>query len=95
MASMDERKLLLRFLLKRLRETKTELYAFRSALANFSPEDREGVYQLQRFYREASEIQAIAEKEFQPFYELIEQHPEESQTLVALLEKWSPTGEPN
>lgn len=93
--SMDEQKLLLRFLLKRLRETKTEVYLYRAALANFSPETQAEVSRLRDYHRESGEIPARAEKEFHPFDELIEQYPEESRLLLALLEKHNPEGKPN
>ena len=92
---MDERKLLLRFLLKKLRETRTDLYAYRMAIANFTPESVAEVHRFQEVYRMSDELQARVEREFHTFDELIERSPEESQMLLAVLEKWNPEGDPN
>ncbi len=92
---MDERILLLRFLLKRLCETKTEVNVYRAVFLNFPKEVQAEILRLQKFYREEGSIRQRTEMEFQPFDELIAQYPQESAGLQALLEKWNPEGDPN
>jgi len=92
---MDERILLIRFLLKRLCETKTEVYVSRAVFLNFPTDVQPEILRLQKFYREEGTIRQRTEMEFQPFYELIEQFPQESAALRTLLEKWNPEGDPN
>ncbi len=92
---MDEQILLIRFLLKRLCETKTEVYVSRAVFLNFPTDVQPEILRLQKFYREEGTIRQRTEMEFQPFYELIEQFPQESAALQTLLEKWNPEGEPN
>jgi hypothetical protein len=91
----DERTLLLRFLLKKLRETKHELNVHRAVFMNFTDEVQAEILRLQEFYREAEPIRQSTEMEFQPFDELIEQFPQDSERLRAMLAKWNPKGDPN
>jgi hypothetical protein len=92
---MDERILLLRFLLKRLRETKLEVNLYRAVFMNLTDEMQAQSLHLQRFYREEGTIRQSTEREFQPFDELIEQFPQDSEGLRVLLERWNPQGDPN
>jgi hypothetical protein len=92
---MDERILLLRFLLLRLRETKLEVNLHRAVIANLNDEMRPQAFRLLEFYREEGTIRRNTETEFRPFDELIEQFPQDSKALRTLLEKWNPQGDPN
>ena len=93
----NQKKELLRFLLKQLRGTTQELFAHQAVFMNLSPAVRASHEELLEHYRHEIPIQQKVEKEFLPFDELIEQSPQDflDQKLAELLKNYKPVGKPN
>jgi DNA-binding transcriptional MerR regulator len=92
-----EQKSLFRFMLKRMREYHHEMVAHRALVIHLKELGVPGVDDLLKKYRQAEEIQAVTNKVFSDFDELIEQLDEaaQGQALRKLLEQYKPDGEPN
>jgi hypothetical protein len=95
--TIEEQKRLLRFLLKRLRWYHHELNLYRAAFMNLSDPARVQLEQMREHYRHSSEIQAVTEKEFSFFDELVEQLDEDQlqKAVRELLGDYKGDGEPN
>jgi hypothetical protein len=69
----EQIKSLLRFLVRRLRESKHEINVYRAVVMNLPNAFQEKVAELQTHYRASEEIEGIAKRDVAGFDELIEQ----------------------
>jgi hypothetical protein len=69
----EQIKSLLRFLVRRLRESKHEINVYRAVVMNLPDAFQEKVVELQTHYRASEEIEGLAKRDVAGFDELIEQ----------------------